>query len=196
LTTLAHADAALLLLVNHALANRAFDHLMPFLSRIGTGGAVWIALAAVAFALGGRRGRRLAVTAVFALLVAAVASDLVLKGLVQRPRPFDATQLGAAVRLLGPPPSSFSFPSGHTSASFAVAPVLARAGRPSAVLAWLLAAGIAFSRIYVGAHFPGDVLGGVVVGLASARLAIWALGEAPPRSPRPRFVRRRPRRRA
>lgn len=188
---LARLDVAVFFLFNHGLANRLFDHAMPFLSRIGAGGAVWFALCALAFLLAGRRGRRIAVTCAFAIVIAWVMSDLVLKGLVQRPRPFDTTELGQAVRLLGPPPNSFSFPSGHTSVSFAAAPVLARLGPAVAAISWVLAIGIAISRIYVGDHFPSDVLGGMAVGLLASRVAIWTLGEAPPRSPRLRRSLRR-----
>ena len=68
-------------------------------------------------------------------------------------------------------PETGSFPSGHAATSFACAALLARAAPRWAVAAlYVLAAGIAFSRVYVGVHYPLDVIAGAVLGLAVARV--------------------------
>ena len=72
-------------------------------------------------------------------------------------------------------PHSHSFPSGHTATAFAAATVLT-ALVPRAAAAWfVLAAAIAYSRLYVGVHFPLDVAGGIAVGVATALLLLGAV---------------------
>ena len=152
------------------------DWLFVGLSRIGTLGLVWVAIAALVAFLLHRPG-------VFFLTVSAVASaDLLsfaLKSVVDVDRP--------PVRYASPDPlvrvpTDHSFPSGHTATSFAAAVVLARAVPQRAWLFYLLAAAIGFSRIYVGVHYPLDVLGGAVLGVLVAT-ALLRLAEARRRSP-------------
>jgi undecaprenyl-diphosphatase len=136
------------------------------LSRVGTLGVVWVVIA-VALAVLWRRPW---------LLVGVVAADLIAdllaelgKQIVHRHRPF-VTQLGAKT-------STHSFPSGHSATSFACATMLAAASPRLRVPAYVLAALIAFSRLYNGDHFPLDVLAGSVLGLlvATALLRLGAI---------------------
>jgi undecaprenyl-diphosphatase len=103
----------------------------------------------------------------------------VIKLAVDRPRPVD--------HALVPLPTTGSFPSGHAATSFACAATLARyVSRRGAVVLYILAAAIAYSRVYVGVHYPLDVLGGAALGLAVAtalRLLPGALRRSP-RAPR------------
>ncbi|MGH3026657.1 MAG: phosphatase PAP2 family protein [Gaiellaceae bacterium] len=135
------------------------DWLSIGLSRIGSFGAVWIAIAIV-LALLWRRP---------SIVVAVVAADGVSqllawlgKTLIHRHRPF-VHQLGTAA-------TTHSFPSGHSASSFACAVVLGmlvpRLRWPFVALATL----IALSRLYNGDHFPLDVLAGAVLGVATALL--------------------------
>jgi undecaprenyl-diphosphatase len=82
-------------------------------------------------------------------------------------RPFEAA---VAVRVIDRRPLTYSFPSGHAAGSFAAAATLAHVWAPGRAVFWGLAALIAFSRIYAGVHYPLDVLGGALLGLASAWL--------------------------
>jgi undecaprenyl-diphosphatase len=83
-------------------------------------------------------------------------------------------------------PTDYSFPSGHTATSFAAAVVLGWALPRRAWLFYVLAAAIGFSRIYVGVHYPIDVLGGAVLGLlvATALLRLAAARRRSPPAPR------------
>jgi undecaprenyl-diphosphatase len=129
------------------------------LSQIGRLGLVWLAIALV-LALARRR------LAIFVLILAAdAAADLLAtlgKDAIPRHRPF--------VHQIGPPATTHSFPSGHTATSFACASLLAWLAPRLRVPFLALAVLIAFSRLYDGDHYPSDVLGGAVLGVATALL--------------------------
>jgi undecaprenyl-diphosphatase len=141
----------------------ALDPVMRGITYSGVWGALWLALAVIA-AVALRRWQVLLWVVVADL--AAQLSTTVLQTLVGRSRP--------NVPTLVPEPHSHSFPSGHASSSFACAVVLASFAPRLRVWLYLLAAVIALSRLYVGVHYPLDVVAGavwgVVVGLAVLRV--------------------------
>jgi undecaprenyl-diphosphatase len=134
------------------------------LSRIGSLGLVWLAVAAV-LALLWRRPW------VFAsVLIAVAAADLaadVGKALVPRHRPFE--------HQLGPSQRTHSFPSGHAATSFAAATLLSAYAPRYRIAFFALACLIAFSRLYDGVHYPSDVLAGALLGVATALLLLAAV---------------------
>ena len=128
------------------------------LSYAGRLGLLWLVLAAVLCAVYRRWGT-------FFLTVAAVAlADMVtlaVKRLVDRPRPFIRY---AEPKVLVPIPHDQSFPSGHSATSFAAATMLSLAFPGFAPVLLVLAAAVAYSRVYVGVHYPLDVIGGAALG--------------------------------
>lgn len=139
------------------------DSFFVFLSYIGSFGIVWLALAAVvAFVL--RRPTALPLTFLAVLLGDGISSGL--KFSFDRVRPSDRFDEPEPLLRVAHTPS---FPSGHAATSFACAATLARYVAPRfAIGLYVLAALIAWSRVYVGAHYPLDVLAGAVLGLGIA----------------------------
>ena len=147
------------------------DSFMVFMSWLGDNGMVWCVLAAILLAW--PKKRRAGLICASALLMSLLFTNTILKNLVARPRPYEVfTWLAPLVPAL----SDFSFPSGHASASFAAATAVILSGLdkkwviPSLVLAIL----ISFSRIYVGMHYPTDVLAGAFIGALCGVLS-WLL---------------------
>jgi undecaprenyl-diphosphatase len=156
------------------------------LSYIGYFGTAWILLA-LALSLAGRRHPALPVLLTAASVWTADLAALTIKALVERPRP--SVAVPEAHPLMGA--AGYSMPSGHAATAFAGAVAVAYLWRRGAPWFFLLAAAIAFSRVYVGVHYPGDVLAGAALGAAVGTTWVLAL-RAPLRSeavrPRSRAV--------
>lgn len=138
---------------------------MPAVTHLGDGGILWIALAILLLCLPKYRQTGLAMG--IALLMGLLVCNLCLKPWVGRLRPFDyqLQHYGRVIPLLIKAPTDFSFPSGHTIASFEAATVLLLRHKKWGIAAMVLAALIAFSRLYLYVHFPTDVLVSVALGI-------------------------------
>jgi undecaprenyl-diphosphatase len=163
-------DVGLFHLANAVWTNPLLDTLMPTLSRTGNLGAVWLVLLGGIATFGGKTGRRIALAGLVALAIGFVSST-VIKEITMRPRPFAVLP---DVRVLVGAPHSYAFPSGHTTSAFGAASgvLLAAKRLLGRVPVWgwgmlALAAALAYSRLYVGVHWPTDVAAGIVLGLAS-----------------------------
>lgn len=139
------------------------DKILAFITSLGNAGIIWIVLAVVLLIL--PKTRKTGIIVAAALLMDLILCNLILKNLVARVRPYD---VNTAIAILIKKPLDFSFPSGHTAASFAAMTALFLAKMKKAwIAALVLAVLIAFSRLYFYMHYPTDVLGGAVVGILS-----------------------------
>jgi len=129
--------------------------------------------AAVIALTGGERGRQAALEGVLAVGVTSATTNLGIKPLSRRRRPDRADASLAAARQARMPESG-SFPSGHAASAFAFAYAVGRHLPALAVPVRLLAAGLAYSRVHVGVHYPGDVVIGSVVGAGTAAMTAAA----------------------
>ena len=148
--------------------NPVLDALAVFLNYAGEHGEIWIAFTLLLLLF--RRTRKAGCAMATALVLYLVAGDCILKPLFARPRPGD---VNTAITILVKRPHGHSFPSGHTASAFAAAFALWLQNRKLGVPALVLAAFIAFTRLYLYVHFPTDVLGGLVLGIALGFFASW-----------------------
>lgn len=167
LETLLNLDGGFLLFLQESVRNPILDNIMIFITSLGNGGMIWIAATIVL--LIPKKTRKAGIMSAAALLGSLIINNNIVKNIVQRPRPFVTF---TDLQIIIPTPSEFSFPSGHTSSSFAAAAVFYRhlpkkLGLPAVILAGL----IGFSRLYVGVHYPTDVIAGVLMGILLSYLA-------------------------
>ena len=158
---------ALLWVQEHARAAFATPA-VRVLTRLGDAGAFWVALALILLVPG--RTRRVGLMCVISQVIGFAVTNLVVKNWVARVRPYEMIE---GLERVIEAQMDFSFPSGHATNSFACAWVIFRAAkRKVGVPALALAILIALSRVYVGVHYPTDILVGALVGVLSATLAM------------------------
>lgn len=169
-TWLAAAEGPVLLWIQTALRG-VLDPLMILYTHLGDDGMLWIVLSLAMLCW--RPSRKAGAAALIAMILGFLCTNVVLKELVSRPRPWlDVAGLLPLVN----EPDPHSFPSGHTCAAFASA----CAWRRTLPRQWMGAVGLVlavcmgFSRMYVGVHYPSDVLAGAAVG-AACGWAAWKL---------------------
>lgn len=141
------------------------DVIMPIITLLGDAGIFWIAIAVVLLFI--PKYRKIGLGMGAALIMGLLVCNVTMKPLFQRPRPYDYQLLhfGKEIKLLIDAQHDFSFPSGHTLASFEAATVLAIHNKKMGIPALILACLIAFSRLYLYVHYPTDVLFSVAMGI-------------------------------
>ena len=139
------------------------DQFMPFITKFGDHGTFWMIVAAVLFIF--PKTRKTGLGMAIAMIIGLLVCNVTLKPLVGRIRPYDLqAELGITIQLLGERMHDFSFPSGHTIASFEAAVVLVKNSRKMGIPAMILAILISFSRLYLYVHYPTDVIVSVILG--------------------------------
>ncbi|WP_406836091.1 phosphatase PAP2 family protein [Streptomyces sp. AHU1] len=144
------------------------DPALRRLSHAANHGRLWFGAAAGLGLVGGPAGRRAALRGLGSLALASFTVNTLLKWSARRPRPL--LEGVPAIRHLARQPHTTSFPSGHSASAAAFATAVALESRRYGVLVAPVAAAVAFSRVYVGVHYPGDVLAGMAIGAGAAAL--------------------------
>lgn len=161
-------DLPILEWIQANLQSSLMDTIMPIITLFGEGGIFWIAWAVILLII--PKTRKIGLSMIIALLLGLLVCNLTLKPLVQRIRPYDLQEqdFGIYINLLIDRQHDFSFPSGHTIASFEAAVVLLKYSKKMGIPALILAILVSFSRLYLYVHYPTDVLVSVVLGTAFA----------------------------
>lgn len=171
-------DLPILEWIQDNLQSGLMDTLMPIITAFGNGGIFWIACAVLLMFL--PKTRRIGFGMGFALALGLLVCNIILKPGVARIRPYDLQEtLGVTIDLLIKRSHDFSFPSGHTIASFEACTVLMLGNKKLGIPATLLAILIAFSRLYLYVHYPTDVITSVVLGIAFGFIGWWLAGKLP-----------------
>ena len=163
-------DGKLLLWLREIVCHPALDGVMKFVSKLGDHGMIWIVIGVLFLLMGFwkkvwfRNGFLL----LFSLLADLILCNKLLKPLLDRTRPYYVLDYEPLI----PPVGDASFPSGHTAVSFAAATAIYAINKKWGIAAYAFAVLMGFSRLYLGVHFPLDVLGGAVVGTVAAKIVI------------------------
>lgn len=156
-------DHDILKAVNATMRTPFLDKVMPMITKLGDDGIFWIILAVIL--LIPKKTRRTGAAMGVAMLLGLIIGNGILKNLFMRTRPYDlANPVVRKSHLLIDAPTDYSFPSGHTLASFEAATALFKDHTVYGFAAFVLALLIGFSRIYLQVHYPSDVLGGAILG--------------------------------
>lgn len=164
---LQNIDFSILDFIQNNLRSEFMDKLMIFITNLSNHGEIWIAIAVLFLLL--KKYRKNGLTLSLALIINLIGCNLILKPLFQRPRPCD---INKTVQLLINRPHGYSFPSGHTTVSFAAATVIYTINKKWGIASYILASLIAFSRLYLYVHNPSDILGGIIFGVLFAIIAL------------------------
>lgn len=153
-------DGNILLWIQEFVRNAFLTPVFLLVTTLGNKGAIWLAISVIMLFF--KKTRKAGILSLAALLASFLIDNVILKNLIARTRPYEVI---TGLQLLIEKQSDFSFPSGHTGSSFASAVVLYKElPKKFGVPALILASLIGFSRLYVGVHYPTDVIGGALIG--------------------------------
>ena len=156
-------DGQILIWIQEHLRAGWLNPIMRVITSLGNAGLFWILLALVLLSC------KIGLACAVSIAIGALITNLILKNWVARIRPYEALE---SLSILVSKPHDFSFPSGHSTASFAGAWALFRNTKSKwRIPALVLAALIALSRLYVGVHYPTDVLAGCAIGILSGEIS-------------------------
>ena len=156
-------DSQILLWVEQYVRSPFLSFIFVSLTTAGNAGMIFILLGLVLLFF--KKTRKIGLLLLISIVVSYIINDLIIKNIVRRERPFlSIEELSALVAH----PKSYSFPSGHTASAFSAMTSLFFTKKKYAPIGLIFAFLMGFSRIYVGVHYPSDVLVGAIVGTLSA----------------------------
>ena len=157
------------------------DTVMPIITIFGDAGIFWMVVAAVLFLI--PKTRKTGLGMAIAMMIGLIVCNITLKPMVARIRPYDLQlqEFGITIQLLGDKMHDFSFPSGHTIASFEAAVVMLKNSKKLGIPAMILAILISFSRLYLYVHYPTDVIASVILGTLFALIGNGLAGLIAPK---------------
>ena len=155
------------------------DTVMPIITMFGDGGIFWIAISVIL--LFTKKYRKTGLSMAFALSMGLLVCNIILKPGVSRIRPYDFQMeyFAKEIQLIAGGMHDFSFPSGHTIASFEACTALMLGNKKFGIPATVLAILVAFSRLYLYLHYPTDVIVSIVLGTLFGILGTWLAGKCP-----------------
>lgn len=164
-------EADILLWIQNNVRNELLTPIFKFITTLGNGGLIWI-VGSIGLLIP-KKTRRVGVLALISLVFSALIDNVILKNVVARTRPYEVIE--GLTSLVGAQ-KDYSFPSGHTGSAFAAAVVMflglpKKCGISILVFACLMG----LSRLYVGVHYPSDVLCGALIGTGIA-LVVYRVG--------------------
>jgi undecaprenyl-diphosphatase len=156
-------DIFLLYFINKTLSNPLFDKFLPYITDVKNWYLAYFLLLSISFKYGGRKGKIAVLVLPFFILASDQFSSFFLNNLFQRARPCNVfTDLNVLVHCTG----SYSFPSSHAVNNFSAAMFFSKLFPKIRMPLFITASIVAFSRPYVGVHYPSDIFGGMLIGLA------------------------------
>ncbi|MGN0580494.1 MAG: phosphatase PAP2 family protein [Ruminococcus sp.] len=161
-------DGEILIWIQEHLRTPFLNTVFMFITTLGDKGYIWIAASLILMVP--KKTRRIGFVIALSLVLSVLFNNLLLKNIFRRPRPFDKVDGLTSLKT----PHDYSFPSGHTGSSAAASATMLRElplkiGIPAVILASL----IAFSRMYLGVHYPTDIIGGALSGVLISYVSNW-----------------------
>lgn len=164
-------DLTVLTFINHLSHSDVLVAIARFFTNIGNGGFIWFCVAFGLLIVGGKKGARVCILLVSGLIIDFLLNESFVKHLVNRPRPYNSNLIG--LNFWDTRWTDSSFFSGHSFTAFLCAYLVGRYYPKTFWPMMILATLISFSRVYLAAHWPSDVIVGGVLGIFAGYIIIW-----------------------